>query len=562
MKCKYCQAELESNSSVCPSCGKDNLKDDLKGLKIVALVLVCIVMLVLLAGMVCYGVTGSFIPNFGGSASSEPSDPSETVASNHQVSTADGVITMTEEELNAHMDTVVATMGEYTLTNRQLQLYYWMSAYSYGDAADFTQPMSQQIYDETTGQTYEAYFLEKALEAWQEVTLLSAAAKEAGFELPEEYTADLEGLEEDLEYYVYMYAYYYGYDLETVDDFIQMQFGPGCDFETYYDYCYEYYLGGVYWAEMLTELDVTDAEIDAYFTENEESLKNDYTISVTKDFGNLVDVRILMVNVPTSEAENEDGTKTTVEDWDSCLASIQAIYDAYLAGEMTEEAFIALVEEHSEDTSTASNGGLYSDLYTGTLAEVDVRHILIYPEGATSSTVTSQEWSEDAWAYAQNQAQQILNQWLAGEMTEESFAALANEHSDDGDGTTGGLYTDVAVGQMVENFENWCFDASRQEGDYGIVKTEYGYHVMYYVRGDKDADTWTFDENRQVGDVAVVKTDDGYVMIYYSAAEPAWLRYSRYGAQANKAAAMLEELAENNAYTLDESKLVLAELEY
>ena len=34
MKCKYCKTTLVSNSSVCPSCGKDNLKDDLKGLKI------------------------------------------------------------------------------------------------------------------------------------------------------------------------------------------------------------------------------------------------------------------------------------------------------------------------------------------------------------------------------------------------------------------------------------------------------------------------------------------------------------------------------------------------
>ena len=30
-------------------------------------------------------------------------------------------------------------------------------------------------------------------------------------------------------------------------------------------------------------------------------------------------------------------------------------------------------------------------------------------------------------------------------------------------------------------FEEWCFDAGRQYGDYGLVKTDYGYHVMYYV---------------------------------------------------------------------------------
>jgi hypothetical protein len=37
---------------------------------------------------------------------------------------------------------------------------------------------------------------------------------------------------------------------------------------------------------------------------------------------------------------------------------------------------------------------------------------------------------------------------------------------------------------MVEPFEAWCFDESRQYGDTGLVKTTYGYHVMYYVGYD------------------------------------------------------------------------------
>ncbi len=52
----------------------------------------------------------------------------------------------------------------------------------------------------------------------------------------------------------------------------------------------------------------------------------------------------------------------------------------------------------------------------------------------------------------------------------------------------GGLYTDIAKGQMVENFENWCFDDSRTYGDYGIVETEFGYHLMFYV---SDRPVWT-----------------------------------------------------------------------
>ena len=45
----------------------------------------------------------------------------------------------------------------------------------------------------------------------------------------------------------------------------------------------------------------------------------------------------------------------------------------------------------------------------------------------------------------------------------------------------GGLYENIYPGQMVEPFEDWCYDAARATGDTGIVETTYGYHVMYFV---------------------------------------------------------------------------------
>ena len=112
---------------------------------------------------------------------------------------------------------------------------------------------------------------------------------------------------------------------------------------------------------------------------------------------------------------------------------------------------------------------------------VDVRHILVLPEGATVENIRTETFSEEAWAVGEKNAQDILNRWLSGEQTEENFAALANETSaDPGSNTAGGLYTDVYVGQMVEEFEAWCFDEARKPGDYGIVKTSLGYHIMYF----------------------------------------------------------------------------------
>ena len=109
---------------------------------------------------------------------------------------------------------------------------------------------------------------------------------------------------------------------------------------------------------------------------------------------------------------------------------------------------------------------------------VDVRHILITPEGGDAAT-------EEQWAAAEKEANDLLNEWLTKNPGEDGFAVLAEAYTDDpGSASTGGLYEDVYVGQMVPEFENWCFDASRQTGDYGIVKTTYGYHIMYFVGSD------------------------------------------------------------------------------
>ena len=34
---------------------------------------------------------------------------------------------------------------------------------------------------------------------------------------------------------------------------------------------------------------------------------------------------------------------------------------------------------------------------------------------------------------------------------------------------------------MVEAFNDWLFDPKRKPGDSGIVQTNYGFHIMYFV---------------------------------------------------------------------------------
>lgn len=113
---------------------------------------------------------------------------------------------------------------------------------------------------------------------------------------------------------------------------------------------------------------------------------------------------------------------------------------------------------------------------------IDVHHILIKPEGGTTDENGTTTYSDAEWENCRAAAQAILDEWLTGEQTEESFAALANQHSTDpGSNTNGGLYEDVAEGDMVEEFNDWCFDEARAAGDTGLVKTRFGYHVMFFV---------------------------------------------------------------------------------
>lgn len=125
---------------------------------------------------------------------------------------------------------------------------------------------------------------------------------------------------------------------------------------------------------------------------------------------------------------------------------------------------------------------VFRDRFRDENPTIDVRHILV-PLG-TGSIAEGEEGYEDEQAQlkadAHAKAEELLAQWQSGEATEDSFAALAMAESTDGSKYDGGLYTEVYQGQMVTEFNDWCFDDARQPGDTGVVDTQYGAHVMYF----------------------------------------------------------------------------------
>ena len=135
----------------------------------------------------------------------------------------------------------------------------------------------------------------------------------------------------------------------------------------------------------------------------------------------------------------------------------------------------------------------------------DVRHILVkFPSEGYEKDVEVETLDTSAYdvtvdnavktdkytnAELYVKAQDILEEYLKGDKTEDSFAALAAKYSEDGNAAEGGIYEDVTEGYMVAEFENWALKDGRKAGDVGIVETTYGYHIMYFI--ESESTSWS-----------------------------------------------------------------------
>ena len=158
----------------------------------------------------------------------------------------------------------------------------------------------------------------------------------------------------------------------------------------------------------------------------------------------------------------------------------------YSAGSVTSE-WLFDSGRKAGDAALLEDGNIqyvvvFHDRFRDENPTIDIRHILV-PLG-TGSIAEGEDGYEDQQAQlkadAHAKAEELLSQWQSGEATEDSFAALAMKESADGSKYDGGLYTEVYQGQMVAEFNDWCFDAARKSGDTGVVDTQYGAHVMYF----------------------------------------------------------------------------------
>lgn len=429
MKCKYCQAELEDDASVCPCCGElqtEHTEDQPgreagqpeKASSRSNTLLMILGILVLIAAVAVVVITLNSQTQTAQPTDPEqslnttvlPDDPTGTTQATEPAMTAADFLMHEDiadrasyaadtDALAAAAEQVVATAGEFSLDNELLQLFYWTqfnefmneygtyAYYLYG--LDDTAPLDSQTIS-GVAVTWEQYFLDSGLTLWYQCALLNTLAKEAGFTLGEDMVQVLDDMLVELD----ADALENGY--ADADALVADAIGPGCTAQGYYDYMVFYWTAMYYYVELVESFEPAYDEVKAYY-----------------------------------DAHTEE----------------------FEASGITEESY----------------------------PYVDVRHILIMPKGGTTDVSGTTTYSDAEWETCYNEAKAILDAWAAGEATEDSFAALANEHSEDGgSNTTGGLYEDVTDdGTYAEEFTGWCMEEGRAAGDTGIVQTTYGYHIMY-----------------------------------------------------------------------------------
>jgi len=392
----------------------------------------------------------------------------------------------TEYTVNDVQYMYVATFNEV-----YSNLYYTYSSYGIdvSTIVDISKPLEEQMVDET--KTWHEYVLDYTVNTLKSITGVYEEAIANGFVLPEEYQTDLDSFSQQLEEIA-------AKNSMTKEEYIENSYGKGVTEESVRKMTEIQIYCNAYIQDYQGKVTVSDEDIQAYYEANKKDID---TVAMRFFF--------------TPTYSDEEGSEYTHE---QAKAAAEAVAAAQNAEEFDNLAYENADEEqkksYDEGGSTLMQGityngvGIeevsewlfdearqYGDTYTFHDVEyssylivmfeervdpnydyIDVRHILITPEEDEEGNI-----SDEAWTAAEEKANEIYEGFLAGEQTEEAFGELAKEHSADGNAAQGGIYEDVKKGQMVETFNNWCFDEARQPGDSGIVKTRFGYHIMYFV---------------------------------------------------------------------------------
>lgn len=372
-----------------------------------------------------------------------------------------------------HTNSTALTVGEHDISPAEFNYFYreayYQMAQQYGDASSYLSYMTDTIVEQAAANAKDTY------------AVYDTAVAE-GYTLTEEEIAELDQeLQELAETAKSMGA--------GTDALLASVYGKGCNAKNYRAFREMFTIAARYNSDVMAQQDTSEEALTAYYAEHADDLD---TVTYRQFYLAATEERDLQATAALAQSimeqaaadptvmdqfAQENANEDTAEQYSQENATLLAnIRKDSATAEVAEWLFDAARQEGDTTVITdEEEGGCYMVYFisrnTNDYNTVNVRHILVgVEEGADEETKKT----------ALETAQSYLDEFQNGDKTEDSFAALAEEYSED-NAENGGLYENVYKGQMVASFENWCFDASRKPGDSGIVETEYGYHVMYFV---------------------------------------------------------------------------------
>ena len=316
----------------------------------------------------------------------------------------------------------------------------------------------------------------------------------------------------------------------SIDEYISSTYGDYCGLATVRKLLEQSYIANNYYRQYLIGNKVDKKDVEAYFEEHkddytsisfaylpvvynveDEASKTEAEKNAKKYASKISSLKDLKKLIPSAckDIIDEYVSSGQFESADECAEAIAGSVETSITKSdtsFTESALNWLFDEKTKVNDCGyfldeENSLYFIILKTGEpeIAEEEVysvRHILITPKSDKAETSEEQEgeaaekteFTDEQWKEAEKKAKDILAEYEKGDKSEYSFALLAEEYSDDTESTSngssglyGGLYEGTPLGQMVKSFEEWSTDDSRKYGDTGIVKSDYGYHIMYFV---------------------------------------------------------------------------------
>ena len=338
---------------------------------------------------------------------------------------------------------------------------YYLSAYG----LDTSKSLKEQDCP-INGSTWYDYFRDQALESLKSYALLAQKAEAEGFDASEEVEQSVQETLSDLDASAASAGY-------TRAQYIKAVCGPLVNEKVFERNIRMMALAQAYSNSYSDSLSYTSDEAQAAYDADPKSYQSvdiEYILFSSGAGSDATDEeKAQLLDEAKQKAETALSRYAQGEAFDAIGEDMEGSYAhvAYAANGSSDMLTWAFDDARQEgDTTVAAYGekGYYAVLFHSRSRNdyhtVSVRHILVDSE---------------------EKANELLQQYNDGEQTEDAFAALAVANFTDSNASSGGLYTDIYRGQMVSEFEDWCFDPSRQAGDTGIVQTSYGYHVMYFV---------------------------------------------------------------------------------